>query len=50
MEIYEEIEYFQRKLDRLSNAKKSHLDIGYVAEDVALRDKMKLLKWILGEE
>ena len=25
-------------------------DIGYVAEDVALKEKIRLLKWVLEEE
>ena len=49
-EIQEEICHYQKKLSRLEKLKKGNTDIGYVAEDVALRDRIKLLKWVIGEE
>ena len=50
LEIQEEIRHYQKKLSKLEKLKKGNADIGYVAEDVALRDRIKLLKWVIGEE
>ena len=49
-EIQEEIHHYQKKLSKLEKLKKGNADIGYVSEDAALRDRIKLLKWVIGEE
>ena len=48
LEINEQIQHLQKRLDALAKAKKE--DIGYVAEAVALKEKIRLLKWVLEEE
>ena len=50
LEIQEQIQHYQKRLNKLEKLKKGNTDIGYVAEDVALRDRIKLLKWVIGEE
>ena len=49
-EIQEEIRHYQKKLSKLEKLKKGNTDIGYVAEDAALKERIKLLKWVIGEE
>jgi hypothetical protein len=49
-EIQEEIRHYQKKLSKLEKLKKGNADIGYVAEDTALKERIKLLKWVIGEE
>ncbi len=46
LEILERLQLLQRQLNELDKEK----DVGYVAEDVALRERIKLLKWVIGEE
>ena len=50
LEIQEEIRHYQKKLSRLEKLKTANADIGYVAEDTALKERIKLLKWVIGEE
>ena len=50
LEIQEQIQHYQKRLSRLEKLKKANADIGYVTEDTALKERIKLLKWILGEE
>ena len=50
LEILEQIQHYQKRLSKLEKLKKANADIGYVAEDRALKERIKLLKWILGEE
>jgi hypothetical protein len=49
-EIQEEIRHYQKKLSKLEKLKKAKADIGYVAEDVAMKDRIRLLKWVIEEE
>ena len=48
LEIQKQLEHLQKRLDKLSTAKEE--DIGYVAEDTALKERIRLLKWVIGEE
>jgi hypothetical protein len=50
LEIQEQIQHYQKRLSRLEKLKKAKTDIGYVAEDTALKERIKLLKWVIGEE
>ena len=50
LEIQEQIQHYQKRLSRLEKLKKAKTDIGYVAEDAALQERIKLLKWVIGEE
>ena len=48
LEILEQIQILQKRLDGLAKVKVG--DTGYVAENVALKERIKLLKWVIGEE
>jgi hypothetical protein len=50
LEILEQIQHYQKKLSRLEKLKKRKTDIGYVSEDAALKERIKLLLWVLEEE
>ena len=50
LEIQEHILHYQKRLSKLEKLKKAKTDIGYVAEDAALKERIKLLKWVIGEE
>ena len=50
LEILEQIQHYEMRLSKLEKLKKAKADIGYVAEDVAMKDRIRLLKWVIEEE
>ena len=48
LEIIDRIQLLQKRVDTLAKAKED--DMAYLTEDVALKERIKLLKWVLGEE
>lgn len=48
LEIIDRIQLLQKRVDTLAKAKEE--DMAYLTEDVALKERIKLLKWVLGEE
>ena len=48
LEIIDRIQLLQKRVDTLAKAKED--DMAYLTEDVAIKERIKLLKWVLGEE
>ena len=48
LEIIDRIQLLQKRVDTLAKAKEE--DMTYLTEDVAIKERIKLLKWVLGEE